>query len=383
MNFRSVASVILAVTLLFAFQLTCPPQAVASPAKTLKPPSVPKASSQDEWETVVRNARKEGKVVIYGSVIGDTKQAWTKAVKDKYGLNLEFMQGRGSEIAQKMLAERRAGLNFYDVGIGGLTSYFGILKPGKVVGSIDSLVILDEVKNPANWRIKRVPYLDKEKTVMPLAALASYYVGVNSTMVKEGEITSYDDLLNPRWKGKIVLNDPTLSGAGNEWFNFMMVQNYGSERGAEYFRKLAAQDLAIMRDERLQIEAVARGKFPVALGMKRTLLDDFIKAGAPIKALKLTGKAALSSGSLNLYVSDLPANPNAQKVFVNFVLGREAQEILMKTSGYASERSDVSTAGLDPSLVPGPKDEVLGEEYDLMKTANMKVAAELFRNILK
>lgn len=383
MKCRYVVTSILSVVMLFSFQAVCSSPAAAAQTKALKSVSVTKGPSQGEWETVVKNARKEGKVVIYGSVIGDTKQVWTKVVKEKYGLDLEFLQGRGEEIVQKMLSERKAGLKLFDAGIGGLTSYFADVKPGKVVGSIDSLLILGEVKNPANWRIKRIPYLDKEKTAVPLAAMASYYVTVNSNMVKGGEINSYDDLLSPRWKGKIVLNDPTLVGAGNEWFNFMMESNYGPKKGAEYFKKLAAQDLVILRDERLLVESVARGKYPVALGMKRTIMDDFINAGAPIKAIKLSGKAALSSGSLNLFVSDLPPHPNALKVFVNFALGKEAGEMLMKTSGYASERADVSTADLDPTLVPGPNDVVLGAEYNLSKATNMKVAAELFKDLLK
>ncbi len=358
--------------------------AVAAPAKAATSPAAPKAARQDDWDKVVREARKEGKVTVYGDALGDTSPAWKAAFKRKYGIDIDFLMGRGGEMAQKLLSERRAGLKLYDVGIGGPTTFFVVLKPAKVVGSIDPLLLLEEVKNPANWRVKRVPYFDNDKTIIPLASMATFHIAVNPELVKEGEIKSYDDLLNPKWKGKIALNDPTKPGPGNQWFTFLMLpQNYGPKKGVEYVKRLIAQDLVVMRDERLQVESVAKGKYAVAIGMKHTLVAEFANAGAPIKAIKLSGKPCVLSGALNLYVSDAPAHPNAQKVLVNFLLGKEAGDILAKTSGYASERADVSTAGLDPAIIPGPNDVVLGEEYNMAVAKNMKIAGELFRDLVK
>ncbi len=375
---------IVAVVALLAFSPAAGTKSVAAETKTGKASSTGKATVQADWETVLKEARREGKVVIYGDALGDTSQAWRTAFKRKYGIDIEFVLGRGGEMAQKLLTERRAGLKLFDVGIGGPTTYFVVLKPAKVTGSIDPLVMLEEVRNPANWRIRKMPYFDGDKTIIPLASLAMFHLAVNPELVKDGEIKSYDDLLNPKWKGKIALNDPTKTGPGNQWFTFLMLpQNYGPKKGVEFMKKLIAQDLVVMRDERLQVESVAKGKYAVAIGMKHTLVAEFTNAGAPIKTITLTGKPCVLSGALNLYVSDAPAHPNAQKVLVNFLLGKEGGEIVSKMSGYVSERADVSTAGLDPAIVPGPNDVVLGEEYNMSVAANMKIAAELFRDLLK
>lgn len=384
MKLRFVVPIILALAVLTFPQVFSTKPVAAAQTKSSKPAAATKASSQGEWEAVLKEARKEGKAVVYGDALGGTSGAWRTAFKDRYGLDIEFVLGRGGEMAQKLLTERRAGLKLYDVGIGGPTTYFMVLKPAKVVGSIEPLLILDEVKNPANWRIKRVPYFDKEKTLVPLGSMAMYHLAVNSDVVKDGEIKSYDDLLSSKWKGKIVLNDPTKTGPGNQWFTFVMLpQNYGPKKGVEYIKKLVAQDLAVLRDERLQVESLAKGKYAVAIGMKHTLVKEFANAGAPVKSISLSGKPCLLSGALNLYVSDAPAHPNAQKVLVNFLMGREAGEIQVKTGGYASERSDVSNASLDPIIVPGPSDVVLGEEYNLAVAENMKVAVELFRELVQ
>lgn len=386
MKFRYFLSIILTVAMLFAFQAVCNKPAAEAETKSSKASSATKAKApgQTEWETVVNNARKEGKVVIYGAVLGSARTALSKVVKDKYGLDLDFLSARGGETAERVLRERQAGLKIYDVVMEGTTALFNSLKPAKMIGSIEAVLLLDEVKNPSNWRIGKIPYLDNEKTVVPLASQPSFFIVVNTDMVKEGEIKNYDDLLNPKWAGKILVNDPTTEGPGLTWFHFMMVQNYGPQKGAEYFRKLVANGLSITRDDRLLVESVAKGKFPVAVGPKRTTVLDFAKLGAPVKAPKISGKALVSSGPWNLCVSDAPAHPNAQKVFVNFIMGREAGEILMKASGYASERADVSTAGIvDPALVPGPKDMAQLEEDLLTKEDSKKVAAEIFKEFLK
>ncbi len=384
MKTRNVVSIMVALAIVTVFQADFTKLAAAAPTITSKSAAATKASNQSEWEAVVKEARKEGKVVVYGDALGETSKAWRTAFKSKYGIDIEFVLGRGGEMAQKLLTERRAGLKLFDAAIGGPTTYFVVLKPAKVTGSIDPLVMQEEVRSPANWRIRKMPYFDSDKTIIPLGSLAMFHLAVNPEMVKEGEIKSYDDLLNPKWKGKIALNDPTKTGPGNQWFTFLMLpQNYGPKKGVEYMKKLIAQDLAVMRDERLQVESVAKGKYAVAIGMKHTLVAEFANAGAPIKTITLTGRPCVLSGALNLYVSDSPAHPNAQKVLVNFLLSKEAGEIVSKTSGYVSERADVSRAGLDPAIVPGPDDVVLGEEYNMSVAANMKIAAELFRDLLK
>ena len=75
-----------------------------------------------------------------------------------------------------------------------------------------------------------------------------------------------------------------------------------------------------------------------------------------------------------------PPHPNAQKVFVNWILGKEAGELIAKHSGYPSERTDVSRTGFDPSLLAGSTDVLEDEDYLLQKAVMQKVANDLFKD---
>ncbi len=384
MKLKSVDSIILAVVALLAcLAASTEPAAAAPQAKTAKAAPAPKTPDPAEWDTLVKNARKEGRVAIYGSVIGNTAGQLQRAFRDRYGINLEFFQGRGAEIIEKLLTERRAGLYVADIGIGGLTTYVGVIAPANIVVPLEPLIVTDEVKDGTKWRAGRIPFLDKKKQVVALAALASLYITVNGTMVKESEITSFNDLLDPKWKGKIVINDPTSSGRGNSWFTYMLLKLHGREKGKEYMKKLVLNQPVVMRDERLQTEWVARGKYPVLIGAKPTVIETFVTAGAPLKWVKVREQAPLSSGSLNLNALQNAPHPNAQKLFVNWILGREAGEIIAKTSGYPSERTDVARTGFDPSLLPGPNDVLEDEDYLLQKSELQKIASEIFKDILQ
>src|ERR1035437_9849927 len=75
---------------------------------------------QGEWNRVIEAARKEGKLVIYASTIGDARMAISKAFTDKYGISIEFVQGRGAELVQRLSTERSAWIYQVDVGFQGL-----------------------------------------------------------------------------------------------------------------------------------------------------------------------------------------------------------------------------------------------------------------------
>ncbi len=86
---------------------------------------------------------------------------------------------------------------------------------------------------------------------------------------------------------------------------------------------------------------------------------------------------------MNLIVFDKAPHPNAAKLYANWVISREGGEIMSKYSGYISARLDVPTFGFDTSLVPDPKDILPGEEYRLKQGELQKVAAEIFKDLLR
>lgn len=342
------------------------------------------ASSKGEWDNLVAKAQKEGKVVIYASPQGDTSAELTKEFKKKFGIELEFSMARGGQL-EKLLTERRAGLYLADVGIGGAEPFFSVVEPSKLAVPLEPLIVLDEIRDPTKWRFGKLPFLEEKKAVIALAASVMSGIAINTTMVKENEITSYEDLLEPKWRGNIALNDPTIMGMSNDWFSFMMLQSgFGREKAAKFMRQLALQKPIISRDERLQVEWLAKGKYPVGLALKPTAVTSFINMGAPIKFVApLKEGLQVTSGASNLYAFDKAPHPNAAKLFINWILTKEAGDIFARKSGYPSTRKDATTEGFDAYSLPGPNDDLGTRDVFVAKKQMFQVATDIFRDLVK
>src|SRR3990167_8066118 len=86
-------------------------------------------------------------------------------------------------------------------------------------------------------------------------------LAINTEHVNQDEVKSYYDLLNPKWKGKIVMSDPTINGTGGSAFAVLGFQLLN----LDFFRQLSRQELMITRDERLMVDWVAKGKYAMVL----------------------------------------------------------------------------------------------------------------------
>ncbi len=356
-----------------------------SPEKSGKAPATQRETKidQSEWNEIIGAAKKEGRLVIYASTIGDARPAITKAFAEKYGIPVEFVQGRGAELVQRLTTERSSGIYQVDVGFQGLTTFFNQMQVKNMTVPLEPMFALPEVKDPAKWRGGQIPFVDKKRSVVAFVLTAQPHVIINTNLVKDNEITSNEDLLAPKWKGKIVINDPTVAGNGAEWFSYMMLRAYDRPKAEAYMRRLVAQEPVLLRDQRLLIEWVARAKYPVAIGSDHGETVKVMHTGAPLKFVKIKEGMPLTSGPLNLMVFDKAPHPNAAKLFVNWALSKDGAAVISYASGYPSQRLDVSNDKLDPMLVPGPKEVVPGEDYKLLQGPLMKMAAEIFKNLIQ
>lgn len=317
-----------------------------------KPPTaIPaKAAWELEWEKTLAEGRKEGAVVIYNIFEPTIREAIRKDFKDKYNIELEFVTGRGSELIARVRREREAGLYIQDILMGGPTTCLTFKEAG-FMDPIETMIILPEVKEPKAWLDGKFHFFDKDRYTMAYLITFDTTWIINTEMVKPEEVSSYRDLLNPKWKGKMTLLDPTVTGAGSSF-----IGNYAWEiMGEDYVRALAKQEPVIIRDMRLHVESVARGKYPIGLAADPDVLLSFKRAGAPLmKIIPVEGGGKLS-GAGGLGVFNKQAHTNATKVFINWLLSREGQTVMGKAQGAASRRVDVPTDHVDPDrlLKPG------------------------------
>jgi iron(III) transport system substrate-binding protein len=155
-------------------------------------------------------------------------------------------------------------------------------------------------------------------------------------------LVSFDDLLDPKLKGKIGFYDPRKPGAGGSTWSYLW-----TIKGEDYLRKLLAQEPLIIRSQRALAEALAKGKVSLTIGLTYYAFRPFVDAGLPIKPLPKHFKEGtyVTGGSGNLAVLKDPPHPNATKVFVNWMLGPEGQQIFTNAMGQPSRRLDVDTSG--------------------------------------
>ncbi len=365
--------------------VTALPTQPQTQAPTKPPTQAPaKPSWQEEWDKTVAEAKKEGKLVIACTGGAEVKAALDKAFREKFGIDVEWLVGRGSEITSKIFAERQAGLFLSDLYLAGATTPIAVLKPAGALAPIKPLLVLPEVLDTKAYFDDGIPYVDKEGTYIicngPYVAMT---LAVNSDLVKPGEIKGYADLLDPKWKDKIAFSDPTIAGAASRCF--LMTANM--IMNTDYHRQLAKQGPLLTRDVRQQVEWVARGKYPIALAPYVDAIADMQKAGAPIKWISPVEGVYLSSGASGSlsYFSQAP-HPNAAKVFVNWFMTKEGLTIWSQSSLTQSARKDVPTDFLYPEGIRDPKVKYFNsntEEVLLKEEDAYKLAREIYGSLLK
>ncbi len=318
-----------------------------------------RSAGGEEWDTLVDAAKKEGKVTVSFPASAEMKKQVEEQFKKRYGIEVEAFTARGSSAVRRMADEFKAGVRSFDLHIGGSSSIVsGMLDEG-ILDPIEPWLVLPEVKDPKQWWGGHLWVDNAKRFVYTFQAYLSEVIWYNTDLVKPAEIRSLDDFLNPKWKGKIGYLDPRTPGAGDSTWSFLW-----QVKGEQYLKKLVAQDLFLGRDQRVLAESLARGRVAVMIGNSYYSYLPFLKAGLPIQSLpRLKEGNYGTGGSGNLAIIKGPAHPNSTKVFVNWLLGREGQEIVSRALGQATWRLDVDTRFLKESGTIAAKDVMSVNDY--------------------
>ncbi len=354
------------------------------------PPGSPTAAAeqakpawQERWDKTVIEAKKEGSVVVYAIVGPSVRTELSQAFQKKYDIELQFIAGQPLEIANKLMAEKERGLRFADAINAGGGTLLSVLKPKGALAPLEPFLILPEVTNTKLW-IGEQLFHDKDKTGVGFLTYYSRAIYRNSDIVKENDIASLGDLLNPRWKGKIVIDDPTVTSGGASWSAYL-VRGWGLEQTKEYLRQLVKQEIVITREPRSNFEAVARGKYLLGIGARTDLMFEFWGMGAPIGYVKVKEMSKMTPGTGTISLPSQPAHPNAATLFLNWLLSREGQLVASKAWGTPSARVDVPREGFDPSFFPESDEKyfVQDEEDYLMQGKMLEINREIFAPLMR
>jgi iron(III) transport system substrate-binding protein len=324
-------------------------------------------------------AKKEGKVVAGIPASAELRKSLSESFAKRFpGIELELTTARGPTNASKIAAEHAAGVRYYDVLISGTLTPLSLLNAG-ILETVEALFILPEVRDPTRWYGGHV-WADKTKRFLySFQAYQSENLWYNTQAIKAEEFRSYDDLLHAKWKGKIGILDPRTAGAGTSTWAFLY-----KIKGEEFLRRLATQELLLSRDQRLLGESLAKGRLALTIGLSYYTLAPFLKASQPIASLpELKEGTYTSSGSGALSVIKNSAHPAATMLFVNWLLGKEGQEVYGKAMGQATRRLDVDTKWLAEFGTRASKDFLSIEENQKRENSSEEVLTELWPKAIK
>ncbi|MBI4333277.1 MAG: extracellular solute-binding protein [Chloroflexi bacterium] len=381
----AMASVMLAGLLLAACSQgqVGPPPPATTPAG--KPGGQVTADWKDRWDKTVAAAKQEGKIMVYSGLGPEATAPISAKFRERFGIEVEHVIGRGNESAQRLLREYDAGLGLADVFIAGGGTTLTTLKPRGVLAPLEPRMLLPEVTDPKAWPEGKIAFLDKDRLVIPLNAAYTSYTAFNTDMVKEGQIKSYRDLLKPEWKGKMDFFDPTTTGAAGGWVTFIMYNLYGPAEGEKYLRQFAAQDPTVLKEIRQQVEWVARGKFAIGVGVRREEVSVFSKMGAPIKFARFSEGGQVNPGGGMIALVTRPAHPNGATVMLNWLLTAEGQAVFSQGFKAPAVRVGVPTTGIDPDAIaqPGEKIYWTDEEFFRLQGEYLTLSKEIFGPVMK
>jgi ABC-type Fe3+ transport system substrate-binding protein len=287
---------------------------------------------------LIAAAKKEGEVNWYTTqIINQFGRPAIDAFQKKYGIKVNAIRGDSIELAVRLLNEAKAGRMQADA-FDGTATGTALKKAGVVV----------------KWLPDAAQALPKEyRDAEGYWVATNIYVhtpAYNTNLVPKGtEPRSWDALLDPTWKGKMAwATHATSSGAPG--FVGLVLAELGEEKGQDYLRRLARQDIKWLGGSaRAVTDQAIAGEYPIVLQIFNHQPVISAARGAPIDWIPMDpAMAILSTAGI---VQNAP-HPNAGKLLVDFFISEEGQK-LFRDSDYIPVAPDVPPR--NPALRPDGK----------------------------
>jgi iron(III) transport system substrate-binding protein len=314
--------------------------------------SSPGGAQSDPATRVIEGAKKEGALVWYTALNLSDSEMLTNRFEQLFPfIKTETLRLSSFSLLSKIQTEARAGAFKADViEIAGVLGH--ILKKDGLFAkysSPESRFYPDSVKDPdGTWTS---------------FFMNTHVLVYNTKLVKKDELPKrYEEIINPKWKDKITMSeDFDIFG--------MMLKVMGRPKGLDFMRRLAAQGVTLKNSYSLAIQGVASDEVPLGVNLYGTRTEEFKRKGAPVDWVPLEFTLA----SLEpLAVGAKAPHPNSARLFVDFLLSKEAQSLMRERFRIPSR----------PDVLPDPPELTKGLKLiptDLALAEQSKQLAEEFR----
>jgi iron(III) transport system substrate-binding protein len=311
---------------------------------------------QGRNESLEREARKEGELVWYAAMGSDRAGELIKVFENKYPfLKVRFQPGGATRQLEQLLVEHRAKKHRADI-INTRRSFVGVMAKADAIA---------RYRTPLRNAL-REGFTDKEGLVNGIYAQPRVFLFNTRMVPREKAPQSFDDLLDARWKDKMGMDTTDY-----DWLA-SLIDFYGRNKALEFAGKLAKQRLNLRRGPTLLAQLAVAGEFPVVIDafpeeimqMKNAKAPADFVFSEPFVPVKTPTTVSISSGA---------PHPHAAALFVDFLLSKPGQDIMVTQGRWASRKD----AGYFADL-KGKRMQIAAPEWDEKQVELIKLYNNIF-----
>jgi len=301
-------------------------------------------AAQARWEDVVKAAEKEGEVTVYATnSVGDLQVIWDAFKKKFPKIKLNSVAiSTTSEIVTKIMAERRANQYLVDAMLGAPGATYNSLYRGK---ALDPML--------SKWWKGKHRYVDPEGQYVFVYQSSLYGppVYTNTKLVSPDALRSVWDVLDPKWKGKIV----ALWPRANYVSTALLFMYHHPQVGPKFLERLygGEMDLTYFSDFRQGTDWLASGKYQLCMLCRLRRAQEQGLPVAEVSPYQFKEAPGIGSNNGAIVLMNNQPHPNTAKVFINWYLSREGQIAFRQANNTQEDETTTSMReDLPLSVVP-------------------------------
>lgn len=285
--------------------------------------AAPRASAQ---QPNIDAAKQEGKVIVYGAQVPQAMKSLHAAFEKKYGIKVDYWRGSSTQVSERALTEWRAGKPGFDV----IEGNRGVQLIMRDEGLFQKYIPPSSEKFPAKFK-------EKDGMITPWRALPISIL-YNTDLVKAADVPkTFDELLNPKWTGKLTMPDPTRHTTTAQFL--WNLEKFKGDKWLDFVKALAKQKPLLVESLAPVTTTIIKGEAPVGITYIKYVKQYKGPVGYVLMDKYLTDPNYMS-------LSAKTARPNAARLYLDFVCSADGQKAA----------ADEGEFPMLPGIVPPIKD---------------------------